>query len=196
MRIVAFDFDGTITAKDSFLEFIKFSKGKRALYSGILLYSPLLLAFKLRLYPAWKAKQALFSYFYKGVSSALFDEWGKSFAKQITTFVRPKAMVGIKAHQQSNDRIVIVSASIAHWIVPWAKSEGIDFVLATLPEIDLSGKLTGKFYSLNCSGKEKVNRLLELFPNRREYELWAYGDSKGDQAMIEFADKGWYNRFK
>lgn len=33
-QIVAFDFDGTITNRDTLLEFIKFAKGKTAFYLG------------------------------------------------------------------------------------------------------------------------------------------------------------------
>ena len=56
--------------------------------------------------------------------------------------------------------------------------------------------MTGNFLSRNCYGEEKVRRLLELEPNRNSYILYAYGDSKGDKELIEFADKGWYNKFK
>jgi phosphoserine phosphatase len=49
--------------------------------------------------------------------------------------------------------------------------------------------------SKNCFGQEKINRLLEEFPDRRSYKLIAYGDSSGDKELIDFADKGFYNKF-
>jgi HAD superfamily hydrolase (TIGR01490 family) len=196
MRIAAFDFDGTVTTGDSFLAFIKFTRGKCALFRAALLYAPLLVAFKLRLYPAPKAKRILFAHFYKGVALSLFDRWGEAFAEQIARAVRPKAAAAIAAHRQAGDVVVIISASMENWIRPWAEAQGIDAVLATRPETDEAGRLTGKFRTPNCSGPEKVNRLLQRFPDRRSYELWAYGDSRGDRALIEFADRGWYDRFK
>ena len=42
--------------------------------------------------------------------------------------------------------------------------------------------------SPNCYGKEKVNRLKEVEPNRNDYHLTAYGDSRGDKEMFAFAD--------
>ena len=57
MRIYAFDFDGTLTTKDTLIEFIRFSKGRVRLFLGFLLFSPLLILMKLHLYPNWKAKQ-------------------------------------------------------------------------------------------------------------------------------------------
>jgi len=77
--IAVFDFDGTITQKDTFLEFIKFSKGNWQLYLGLLFFLPLLVAMKVKIYPNWKAKQRLFSYFYKGVSIEIFNHWGLEF---------------------------------------------------------------------------------------------------------------------
>ena len=47
-NIAVFDFDGTITNKDTLLYFILFTKGYWAFMVGFLLYSPLLIAFKLR----------------------------------------------------------------------------------------------------------------------------------------------------
>ena len=66
MRIYAFDFDGTLTTKDTLIEFIRFSKGRVRLFLGFLLFSPLLILMKLHLYPNWKAKQRVFSWFFRG----------------------------------------------------------------------------------------------------------------------------------
>ena len=64
MRIAVFDFDGTVTTKDTLLEFIKFVRGPVSFYAGFLRYAPQLLAYKLGLYPNWKVKQQIFSHFF------------------------------------------------------------------------------------------------------------------------------------
>lgn len=43
MRIAVFDFDGTVTTKDTLLEFIKFVRGPVSFYAGFLRYAPQLL---------------------------------------------------------------------------------------------------------------------------------------------------------
>ncbi|MDD6211023.1 MAG: HAD family hydrolase [Bacteroidales bacterium] len=194
--IVVFDFDGTITTKDTLPEFIRFSKGNLRAAFAILFIFPVLIALKLKLIPNWKAKQILFTHLYKGISLARFDEWGKNFTGKIDTMVRPAAIETIRKYQQQNATIAIVSASPQNWIKPWAQSIGIKNILATQLEVDKNGKLTGKFRTKNCYGQEKVNRILQAFPQRGEYTLIAYGDSKGDKEMIRFADKGDYNCFK
>ncbi|WP_111308045.1 HAD family hydrolase [Confluentibacter sediminis] len=194
--IAVFDFDGTITTKDTLLLFIKFSKGKLSFFFGFLLFSPLIVAMKLKLYQNWKVKQLLFSFFYKGISVEKFDNWGHTFSSEIDGIIRPKALEAIKLHKKNGHRVIIISASIENWIKPWAEKAGADMVLATKIEKNTTNILTGKFVSKNCFGQEKVNRLLEIFPNRKEYRLIAYGDSRGDKELIEISDKGYYNKFK
>lgn len=194
--IVAFDFDGTITQKDSLIEFIKFVRGESALFWGILRFSPLLFAFKLKCYPNWKIKQKLFSYFFKGVSAEKFSEWGREFVGKVSGMVRAQALESIEGYLQEGATIYIVTASIENWIAPWAHSVGEINVLSTKIEINEDGYLSGKFMTKNCYGPEKVKRLLEMEPDRDSYILYAYGDSKGDKELISFADKGWYNKFK
>ena len=46
-RVAVFDFDGTITRKDTLIEFIRFAKGSAALYWGLLLHLPWLILMKL-----------------------------------------------------------------------------------------------------------------------------------------------------
>ncbi len=194
--IAVFDFDGTLTKKDTLLQFIKFSKGKRQFYIGFLLFSPLIVAMKLKLYPNWKTKQKLFSYFFRGVSLEKFNDWGDKFSIEIDKIIRPKALEALNQHKKNGDIIIIISASVENWIKPWAKRNEFITVLATKLEYDSNKLLTGTFKSKNCYGKEKVNRLLELYPNKKNYVLFAYGDSRGDKEIIELADYGFYNKFK
>ena len=196
MKIAVFDFDGTITTKDTLLKFIKFSKGELNFLFGFFIFSPLIIAYKLKLYPNWKVKQQIFNYFYKGTTIEQFNQWGGAFANEVQKIVRAKAIAAINEHREEGYKTVIVSASIENWIKPWALQQGINEIIATKVEIDNEGRLTGKFLTDNCYGEEKVKRVLEIFPDRKSYTMLAYGDSRGDNEIIKFADKGWYNKFK
>ena len=68
-------------------------------------------------------------------------------------------------------------------------------VLGTQVEVE-NGRLTGRFLTKNCYGQEKVNRMLVLYPNRSEYKLIAFGDSRGDKEMLAFADEAYYKPFR
>ena len=72
--IAFFDFDGTITTKDTLLEFIKFTKGTPSFLTGFLLNSPYLVAYKLNLIPNQRAKEKVMQYFFKNTP---LDEFQK-----------------------------------------------------------------------------------------------------------------------
>jgi HAD superfamily hydrolase (TIGR01490 family) len=193
--IAVFDFDGTITKKDTLLEFIKFSRGKLRFYLCFLLFLPMIILMKIKLLSNQKVKQLVFTYLYKGESIETFNKWGTEFSLVINKMLLPKAVEALKLHKDNGNKIVIVSASIENWIKPWADKIGVDMVLATKIETDKKGLLTGRFLTKNCYGREKVSRLLKVFPNRDNYTLFAYGDSRGDKELIEFAEEGFYRRF-
>ena len=191
MRVIAvFDFDGTITKKDTFLEFIKFVKGKKSFYIGLLMYSPMLLAYKLRMYPNWKAKQKIFSYFFSRMDYRDFCKYGIDFSRKISDFTNSKIINKIKWHREQGHTIYVISASIEEWVVPWCLQNGITNVLSTKIKVDKNNLIIGTLKSKNCYGQEKVNRLLEMEPNRSSYFLYAYGDSDGDKEILAFANKG------
>jgi len=43
---------------------------------------------------------------------------------------------------------------------------------------------------------EKQNRLRALYPDRSEYHLIAFGDSRGDKELLAFADEAHYKPFR
>lgn len=194
MRIAVFDFDGTITRKDTLLEFVKHSKGMLKFLIGFLMYSPLLVLMKLHLYPNWKAKEKIFSHFYKDVGLEDFRKMCTTFFEENRSLVYTQAKERILMHKAKGDRVVIVTASMEEWVKPFAKWLGADDVLGTQLEI-IDDRLTGRFATKNCYGQEKVNRLLSVYPNRNDYTLVAYGDSRGDKELLNFADEQHYKLF-
>ena len=196
-KIYAFDFDGTLTTKDTLLEFIRFAKGSGQMFRGFLLFSPLLLLMKLHLYPNWKVKQQVFSYFFKGMNIDDFNALCTHFAEQNKHLLRPAGIEKVRqAIEEEQATVLIISASIDNWVRPFF--DEIDKkiqVLGTQTEIK-GGRLTGRFTTKNCYGQEKVNRLTALYPHREAYDLIAFGDSRGDKELLDFADKGFYKPFR
>ena len=196
-KIYAFDFDGTLTTKDTLLEFIRFAKGSGQMFRGFLLFSPLLLLMKLHLYPNWKAKQQLFSYFFKGMNIDDFNALCKHFAEQNKHLLRPAGIEKVRqAIEEEQATVLIISASIDNWVRPFF--DEIDKKIQVLgTQIETKeGRLTGQSTTKNCYGQEKVNRLTALYPHREAYDLIAFGDSRGDKELLDFADKGFYKPFR
>lgn len=193
--IAAFDFDGTITKRDTFLHFIRFVTGSKRFYAGFALHTPLYAISLLKLYPKWKLKQRIFSYFFKGIHIDDFNATCKRFSCTSENLINPVAIKAIDRHLKNEHQVVVVSASIENWIAPIMLKLGVEKVIATKIEIDKDGKITGRFITPNCKGKEKVKRLLQEFPYRGKYELIAYGDSSGDKELLSFADKMYFKSF-
>ncbi len=191
-KVVVFDFDGTLTTKDSYFEFVKYACGYWHLVGGLLLFSPLLLLMLCHLYPHGKAKERVFSHFFKGWRYSQFQKVGRKFAYKVKAFERTSTVEILEKEVKAGSTVYVVSASMEDWIRPWSQQKQVAQVLGTKAEVDADGMLTGKFSTPNCFGQEKVSRLLEVEPDRKAYRLEAYGDSRGDREMIAFADRGIY----
>lgn len=195
--VAAFDFDGTITTIDTFPEFIRFACGNKTFYAGFILHSFMLIRMKLKLYPNWKAKQRLFSYFFKNMPLTDFDKICQDFCiKKEKYIIRPQAKSAIQEHVNQGNDVLIISASIDNWIKPFAQQLGISYVLGTQIEVNPQSYITGRFSNNNCYGSEKVRRIKEIYPDKNEYKLVAYGDSRGDKELLDYADESYYKCFK
>lgn len=198
-KIYCFDFDGTLTTSDTLLEFIKYAKGRSRFLMVFLMYSPLLVLMKLHLYPNWKAKQQIFAHLFAGTRIEKFDALCRGFAEESQHLLRPKGITLVHEALVAGAQVFIVSASIDNWVRPFfdiRNLKGVQ-VLGTQIEVE-DGKLTGRFKSNNCYGKEKVHRITEVLKSfeRSEYEIEAFGDSRGDKEMLAFADKGHFKPFR
>ena len=184
-KVYAFDFDGTLTTRDTLLEFIRFACGTTRFLLGFLLYSPLLVLMKLRLYSNGKAKQKVFAHFFKGMTIEAFDALCQDFASTHRHLLRPEVVSQLEQALSDGAEVLVVSASIDNWVQPFFPKVK---VLGTQIEV-IDGRLTGHFLTPNCYGQEKVRRILALYPKHSEYHLTAFGDSRGDREMLAFADE-------
>ena len=194
-KIVFFDFDGTITTDDSLLKFIRFVVGDRRFLLGLVVLSPMLVLYKLKLIPNYKAKQYMLSWFFKGMSKDAFLKVANEYSLvHIDKILRPKAIEKINWHKNQGHKVVVVSASIECWLRPWCEKNGLECIGTKLEIKD--DIVTGKLLSKNCYGVEKVNRIKEIY-NLKDFEyIYSYGDSSGDKQMLELAHEKFYKPFR
>lgn len=219
-KIFVFDFDGTLTHTDTLLAFIRFACGPVRMCMGFALYAPLLVLMKLKLYPNYKAKQKVFAHFFRGMTLTRFDALCTAFAQQSEHLLRPAARSFINTVRPEAYAMAIVSASIDNWVRPFAelylqssnsqdnsqnksqnnsqnhKSSLPIIVLGTKVEVDAAGCLTGRFATPNCYGPEKVRRIEAVWPHREQYDVSAFGDSRGDKEMLAYADQAYFKPFR
>ncbi len=191
-NVYCFDFDGTITKKDTFFTFLIYSIGyKRFFFYLFTMFFDFVKLFFHKV-QVQTVKEKLFSKCFKGESITNFDKKCKEFAENFNTLLRPNAIEFLNGLNE-RETVLIVSASIQNYISCFLKDFKIE---ATVPEVDFEGNLTGKFIGKNCKGKEKVERILKHFPDRKNYNLIAFGDSGGDKQMFNIADEKHWKPFR
>jgi phosphatidylglycerophosphatase C len=194
-KLALFDFDGTITTKDTLLEFVRFYKGRNRFFFGLLMLTPLLALFIARLIPNWKAKQQFLSHYFKGENISEFNSRCVQFsAEVIPALIRPKALQAISDLKRENVTIAVVSASAENWVKPWCDANGL-ICLATKLEVK-NNMLTGNYEGRNCYGDEKACRIKEHFDVSSYHEIIAFGDSAGDKEMLALAHRGFFKPFR
>ena len=191
--IAAFDFDGTLTRGDSLLPFLKHYSGIIKYSIGMLKMSPVLGCYAVGLMKNDIAKTKLLTHFLGGASIAEIEESGKVFAEQkLVKLENDKAMNRLRWHQNQGHQCVLVSASLVHYLEPWAQKAGFDHVIASSLKVDGHGKVSGDLDGGNCFGENKALRIREYLSNKQDVVIYAYGDSRGDKEMLELADYAYY----
>lgn len=193
--LALFDFDGTITDRDSFVDFLRWSLPGPQLLAGLLRCLPAVLGWKLGLLSRQAGKERVMAQFWGGLPLGDFERRCIDYATaRIPELVRPGAMAAIENHRARGDRILVISASPENWIAPWCAAHGLE-LLAT-PLVVENGHITGRIDGRNCHGPEKVARL-DGFLDRSDYgPVSAYGDSSGDREMLAIADHAHYRPFR
>jgi len=194
--IAAFDFDGTISTRDSLLPFLLYRFSALRIAWGALLLIPFLLAYLLGFAGRQRTKERLFEQFFFGVELSEFQKHATDFSeKRLGRLIRPNALERIKWHKEQGHQLVVISASVGYYLEPWAKANGFEAVIASKLATN-AGRITGRLAGLNCRAEEKVRRLKEyLGSQNKDYTLYAYGDSRGDKELLEFADHSFYRFF-
>lgn len=194
--VAAFDFDGTLTRRDTMFPFLLHVVGWRAFTRHLFMLVPTFVGYGLGLIRNDTAKELVFSRFFAGMSLVDLHKKAEQFAEfAVAKLLRPEAMQRFEWHKEQSHRCIVISASLAIYVQHWAISAGFNDVIATHLDTRKDGSITGNLSGGNCFGGEKVRRLDGLLGSREDYILYAYGDSRGDKELMSFADHPYYRRF-
>lgn len=186
--IAVFDLDGTITSKDTYLEFIKFARGKVNYFLGLAVLSPLIIAYYLKILSNSKLKESFFSFHFKGKNSLVIKELGDKFAEyEIPKLTRKGANKVIEWHKRKNNDIIILSASADIWIKKWCDINNFKLICSEF-EVE-NDKFTGKLKGQNCYGKQKRFLLQSYLKNQTLKYSYGYGDNSADKFFLELLDE-------
>jgi phosphatidylglycerophosphatase C len=193
--VVAFDFDGTLTIRDSFTAFLKWRVGPRRYAIGMLRLFPAALSYVVRR-DRGRIKAAAVREFLRGVSRGQLESEARDFAQQQSrSLLRPDAVAAWKRWRGERVRLAIVTASPTLIVAPFARGLGADLLIGTELAFDDQDRVSGDFATPNCRGSEKMTRLKAAFGPDLVLRA-AYGDTSGDREMIASAEIPGYRVFR
>ena len=190
-KIFFSDFDGTLTTRDSMMSIIIYQRGRLGLALALLRVLPWLILMFMGRYSNQRTKERLLHHCFGQMTEGEFNAFCQSFADSHRHILRKDLYDRLMEAKKNGDEVVVVTASPENWVsrlVPEFK------VLGT--RMEFNPRFTGRFLTPNCYGQEKVNRILQAYPelktDRNIYHITAYGDSRGDKEMLAFADEPHY----
>ncbi|WGM48222.1 hypothetical protein KOAAANKH_03118 [Brevundimonas sp. NIBR10] len=193
--IVAFDFDGTLTIRDSFTAFLRWRAGRRGWAMGLVRLAPAVATYA-RDRDRGRIKAASVREFLGGVDRATLAAEAETFAQDVwSRFMRPDALSCWNEWGAKGAHRVIVTASPEETVAPFARKLGAEALLGTSLTFDKAGRVTGAFTGENCRGEEKVRRLKAAYGDDVRV-LAAYGDTSGDTEMLAMAETPGFRVFR
>lgn len=195
-RLYLYDFDGTLTHGDTMLALARYYKGSIRLYAFFLLYAPLLILMKLGFYSNSRMKEHFLHHFFGGLSIVMFNRICEQFAVANIAMVRKKALHHLAMVNEERARAIIVSASCVNWVEALMRQFDVKIeIVGTELEVE-NGLITGHLATPNCYGAEKVRRVEALISDRSQLTVIAFGDSRGDKELLQYADESHYKPFR
>jgi len=188
--VAAFDFDGTLTKRDTLLPFLADVAGSPRVARALAFDAPRLAGMAIGRADRDAAKTRLIARALKGRSYVDVAARGRIYARRVVDRgLRPEVLARLRWHQGAGHDVVIVSASLDAYLHEIARLLDVDAVLCTTLEVDRDGIVTGELAGGNCRGPEKAARIAaHLDADRANVTLWAYGDSSGDEELLAMAD--------
>ncbi len=192
--LVAFDFDGTLTWRDSFMAFLRWRAGPVRFALGLARLAPASLAYLFHR-DRGRLKMAATRVFLGGATLFDIEASADAFAAAtMASLIRPDALRRWNDWRERGARLLIVTASPEVVVAPFARRLGADTLIGTRLAKDAAGRVTGAFDGANCRGPEKVSRLREMFGPGVALAA-AYGDTAGDREMLSIAGEAGYRVF-
>lgn len=195
MQLVLFDFDGTLTRRDSFLDFLQYTLG----WWGLLARFPRMVLFVWRMgrREGWtnaSAKKAILAVCFGGWRRERLEEAGLVWSRRrLPLLLRPALLQRLRSCREAGAQVALVSASIDIWLKPFCEAEQVTLLCTEIEYRDHC--FSGNFSTPNCNGPEKARRIQETFDLSRFSHIIAHGNSTGDRAMYALAHEIWHCQY-
>jgi HAD superfamily hydrolase (TIGR01490 family) len=190
-NLALFDFDGTITTRETMADFMYHAVPPRRQAWGRLLLAPCVAGYRLGLVSGVAVRAAVVRVGFAGMSAGLLQVRGETFAATVLPrLLRAQAMERIRWHQRQGDTVAVVSGGLAAYLAPWCRAHGLALICSALEQRD--GCLTGRYLGAQCVGEEKARRVRAAYRLDGHERIYAYGDTHEDLPLLELAHHRYY----
>jgi phosphatidylglycerophosphatase C len=191
-QLSIFDFDGTLTYRDSFVPFLRFAFGNYRF--GLRLAGSTSPHYLYGGMNRDQMKARLIRSFLTGVELHWFEERARAYCELYwTRMMRPNGLLAVNNELAAGRIVSLCSASPALLLKPFAERLGVELIATELEAVD--GVLTGDILGRNCRRDEKVNRLRARFGSLDHCHMRAWGNSEGDTELLAAAQERFYRAF-
>lgn len=189
-----FDFDGTLTRRDSFVPFLRFAFGNRAFAFRMISMLPAAIRYLAKGMTRDELKAVLIASFLEGARVDWVEQRASEFSRAYWhRLMRPAGLRAVAAEVASGAQVTLCSASPRLVLGPFADVLGIKLIATELEVAD--GKLTGKISGNNCRCEAKVLRLEAAYGPLAKFRLRAWGDTRGDHELLAAAQEPHWRHF-
>ena len=191
MNLALFDFDGTITTREMFADFMHFAVTPRRLAVGRLLLAPVVVGYKLGLVSGHAIRSRVVRFGFRDEPLARIAHMGERFAREVLPGVlRPQALERIAWHRAQGDVVAVVSGALDVYLGHWCRQHGLALICSELEVAE--GRLTGRYRGLQCVGPEKPRRVMDRYDLGDFDQVYAYGDTHEDLDLLHIADRKYF----
>lgn len=189
--LALFDFDGTITTRETMPGFMYAAVPPRRQAWGRLVLAPWVAGYKLGFVSGVTIRALVVQVGFARVPLHRVRNEGETFAAQVLpALLRPEAMARIRWHRDCGDTVVVVSGGIDAYLAPWCQTHGLELVCSTLEH--RHGRLTGRYLGAQCVGEEKPRRVRARYDLACYERIYAYGDTHEDLPLLGLAHHRFY----
>jgi phosphatidylglycerophosphatase C len=198
--VAAFDFDGTVTDRDTLVPFLVRAFGRARVGATFAALAFTGLGWLLRVVTIDEFKVRVLRRLAAGEPAERLRALGPAYARGVAPWLRPAALQRIAWHRAQGHLLVLVSSTLELYLAHVGADLGFDHVLCSRLRIgrgdDGVERFDGELDGADCTGGEKLRRLAALVGDLSAIELHAYGDSAGDAALLAVADHAHLRPFR
>lgn len=191
MNLALFDFDGTLTTRETYGDFMRHAVSPLRRALGTPLFAPMLALYKLGLVSGNRIRRHVAAFGLRGASVAQVHAAGARFAAEhVPPLLRADAMQRLAWHKRQGDTVVLVSGELDFYLAPWCQTHGVELICSRMAS--RGDRLTGHYLGAQCVGEEKARRVRERYDLGAYDACYAYGDTPEDAAMLALAQRRFY----